>query len=121
MTYGSLNNLMYANSRTDETPTVGMGATVVYWTDRVPATVVEVRTFKGGARAGQVREVVVQLDAATRVDSNGMSDAQSWEFAADPNGVRYTATVRKDGTFRVAGSSLVVVLGTRSKYYDYSF
>lgn len=94
-------------------PEVGMGATLVYWTDRHPATVIEV------SRTGH--RIVVQEDTSTRTDSYGMSDAQSYEFTPNPHGTKHVATRRKDGSYRISGDGTRVLLGSRSRYHDYSF
>lgn len=113
MRAGSLQNLIADRSTDAVEVAVGVGATIVSWTDRHPATVIEVS--KSGHR------IVVQHDTATRVDSNGMSDAQSYEFERNPNGRTEVATRRKDGSYRVTGGQTRVLIGVRSKYHDYSF
>jgi hypothetical protein len=79
--HGSLQNLMAARSAAAQTvtPEVGMGATEIMYSDRHAFTVVEVLGPK---------RIVVQRDRATRTDGLGMSDAQSYNFEADPNGLR---------------------------------
>ena len=114
MKTNSLINNVMLNS-IDPEPEVGMGATVCMWSDRVAHTIVEIRRFKTGKRAGQVSAVVTQRDKATRVDSNGMSDAQSWEYERDTDAPLCLWKVKKDGSF----GSLSV--GHRSHYYDFSF
>lgn len=113
MRAGSLQNVMADRASNGNEAKVGDGATVVHWTDRTACTVVEVS--KTGHR------VVVQEDKATRTDSNGMSDAQSYEFSRNENGSTYEATRRKDGSYRVKGSTERVLMGVRSHYHDYSF
>ncbi len=89
-------------------PGVGMPATV-------SATVISIRRFKTGSRAGQVCEVTVQEDSYRRTDTLGMSDCQTYEYERNPNGSVRTFKVGKDG--RCKGLSL----GHRERYYDYSF
>lgn len=120
MKYGSLQNLMMGSSTGPE-PEVGMGATILMWSDRRPATIIGVTRFKTGARAGQVKTVTVRVDKATRVDSNGMSDAQSYTFEPDPDGAEYTFAATKSGGFKTPGGGYGLRVGSRSKYYDYSF
>lgn len=112
MRTGSLVNMLMDGATTVE-PEVGMGATLVYWTDRAPATVVEV------SKTGH--KIVVQEDTATRTDSNGMSDAQSYSYERNESGRLHEATRRKDGSYRLKGGTTRVLLGNRSKYHDYSF
>ena len=112
---GSLINLLAANANNPTLPVVGMGATIIGYTDRNPATVIEV----------SARKIVVQMDDATRTDKNGMSESQSYEFAANPNGAKRVYTLRKNGQWIAEGDSIKnggrIQLGHRSKYYDFSF
>lgn len=116
MTTGSLiNNVM--GQQESVKPEIGDGATMLGWTDRIPGTLIAV--LRGG------REIVVQEDHATRTDSNGMSDAQSYEFEQNVDGATCRFTLRKNGKFVQAGQPLrqgmVCLVGQRSAYYDYSF
>lgn len=97
----------------NQLPTIGMGVTIQYYSDREAGTIIQV-TQNG-------RRIVIQEDTATRTDNNGMSESQSYEFAPNPEGTIHIATLRKDGTYRLQGSKERVYLGTRDKYYDYSF
>lgn len=97
---------------------VGMPATVCFHSDRVPATVIEV--------SGEGKRIKVQEDKAERMDSNGMSDCQDWSFSRDPNGRIFDASFRKKvGRYVVKGedqkSGTRVHVGSRGKFYDYSF
>jgi hypothetical protein len=112
MRAGSVQNLLY-DGAISKAPEVGDGATVVYWTDRVAATVVEVS--KTGHR------VTVREDHAIRTDTNGMSDAQSYRYEPNSNGRTYVATRRKNGSYRVTGTEMRVLFGGRTHYHDYSF
>lgn len=111
MTYGSLNNRIM-ESATPTTPEVGMGATITMWSDRHAYTIVEVKSPS---------TIVIQQDIATRTDKNGMSDSQTYEFKANPDGAKFNVTRRRDGKWKVAGSTQVVVIGHRSEYHDFSF
>ena len=94
-------------------PEVGMGATINYWSDRHPGTIIQVtRNYK---------RIVIQEDIATRIDNNGMSESQKYTYQPDPNGVIYIATLRKDGRYRITGGKTFVSIGYRDRYYDYSF
>ena len=98
-------------------PTIGMGVTIQYHSDREPGTIIQI-TQNG-------KRIVIQEDTSNRTDNNGMSESQSYEFEANPQGSIHIATLRKDGSYRFAGEygrgSTRVYIGTRSKYYDYSF
>lgn len=105
---------MKRKSTTSNTmPTIGMGVTIQYHSDREAGTIIQV-TQNG-------RRIVIQEDSATRTDSNGMSESQTYEFSPNPEGTTHIATLRKDGTYRLQGSKERVYLGTRDKYYDFSF
>jgi len=119
---GSLiNHVMSSGSVADEGVTVGMGATVLHWTDRDGATVI----------GWDGKTVTVQEDTATRVDGNGMSDAQRYEYAPCPAGPVYRfrrnrrgywcQVVRGDsGRWRMV-KGLGLSLGSRQSHYDFSF
>lgn len=98
-------------------PAVGMGATVLYYTDRSAVTIIEVR--KNG------REVLVQEDFADRTDNNGMSESQSYSYRPNPNGLKVAYSLRNNGTWVKVGDSarsgLRLQIGTRNHYHDYSF
>lgn len=120
---GSLINHVMTTGRGDE-PQVGMAATVCYWTDRSPATVIEVN-MKG-------RYIVVQDDTYTRMDVNGMSESQVYEYTANPEGAtrifrknkknQWVLCYRNPETNRlVKAGGCSLYLGKREKYHDYSF
>jgi hypothetical protein len=111
---GSLMNNIAANSKYPD-PVVGMGATRLSWTDRDPFTIVEVI---------DARTIVVQEDEARRIDRNGMSECQTYEFTPDPDARRVTLTFRKNGRWVEKGSPMggtPYAVGHREKYHDYSF
>ena len=113
---GSLINHIYSGDR-DSEPVVGMGATILMWSDRHAATVVEVSADK--------KRVVIQRDNAKRTDKNGMSESQTYEFTPDPEARRETYTLRKNGAWVIKGGGLKnggrIKLGARSEYRDFSF
>lgn len=115
MNTGSLiNNLM--GNPTTTAPEVGMGATVLLWSDRHAATVVEVITAK---------KIVIQQDKATRTDDLGMSDSQDYTYERDETAPKETYTLRKNGSWVRAGSPMKdgtrLRLGVRDEHYDFSF
>ncbi len=111
MTYGSMiNHLMSAP--TTYVPQVGDGATLLSWSDRHPYTIVAVRNE---------RRVIVQADRATRTDTNGMSECQTYRFERDHDAPLVTLTKRKSGKWQRLGESETFLLGHRSKYHDFSF
>jgi hypothetical protein len=112
---GSLINNIAANSA-QRTPEVGMGATMLYYTDRHAATIVEVKS---------PRRIVLQEDTATRIDKNGMSEDQDYSYTTNPNGGTKEFTLRKNGRWVAKGDSaksgLCCHIGSRGTYYDFSF
>src|ERR1700734_2303534 len=69
---GSLVNHMMSLSKL-MTPEIGMGATILCWTDRHAATITHVTP----------KTITVARDIATRVDSNGMSECQKYRYEPD--------------------------------------
>jgi hypothetical protein len=118
MSHGSLQNLIAANAtKGAPTPEVGMGATILHWTDRTAATIIDV--------SPNGKTITVQEDTATRSDSHGMSDAQSYDYASNPDGATHVYTLRKNGKYVKQGNPLkggqTVAIGYRRQYHDYSF
>lgn len=113
---GSLVNAVVGGSR-QPAPEVGMGATVLHWTDRSAATVVSV--------SASGKSIVVQMDNARRTDSNGMSESQTWEHTPNPNAHRLEYTHRKNGAWVRKGEPMKsggrLALGYRDTYHDFSF
>ncbi len=109
-----VNNLM-ANSKSP-TPAVGMGATELQWTDRSPYTIVEVKSAS---------RIVVQADSSKRIDGNGMSESQDYEYSPNPNGRKVVVTLRKNGRWVAEGqpakNGTTFAIGYRDAYHDFSF
>ncbi|UTS52150.1 hypothetical protein [Synechococcus phage BUCT-ZZ01] len=124
---GSLVNHIYSRGVIGQPDAaVGMGATMLGWTDRYPGTVIEV--FK----IGKSIALAVQEDDAKRIDKNGMSESQDYEFTPNPKGRVSHFKQKDDGTWvnvykdadtnrwKQTGSR-GLRLGERDKYYDFSF
>jgi len=105
---GSLINHVYSRSLTPA-PEAGMGATILAWTDRYAATIVKVTP----------QQIHVQRDIPTRVDTNGMSEAQEYTYAPNPEASIEVFRATKRGWRNRAGNGLLV--GKREEYYDFSF
>jgi hypothetical protein len=105
---GSLVNHAMASSPEVE-PQVGMGATMLMWTDRNAGTVVRVTP----------KTVYVQRDRATRTDSNGMSEHQEYAYEPDPAGAITVFRRTKRGWRSSSGEYLRI--GRRETYRDFSF
>ena len=115
MTTGSLVNLIYANSA-EPVPAVGMGATILRWTDRAAATIVEV--------SPSGKSLKVKGDRSIRTDDNGMSDAQSYRYEPIEDIRPITYTLRKNGRWVRQGDPMngeSLAIGIRDTYHDYSF
>lgn len=124
---GSVNNWIQSNAVIGQpTPEVGMGATILGWTDRYPGTITAVDRDRGAVL------LTVQEDAAERVDANGMSESQRYRFSPDPNGRVYRYRQDKSGRWQaveqnpatgrwVKSGGKGLRMGERSKYYDFSF
>lgn len=123
---GSLMNHLMANVVAEEIK-IGVGATVLGWTDRSPATVI------GVERKGKSIYVTVQYDNYKRTDSNGMSESQEYEYTPDPEGATRTfRSTNGGGWVTVVFNSVTnrwsksmsgcgLVIGQRERYNDFSF
>ena len=105
----SMANYLMSGTRGQPAPKVGMGATILMWSDRHAATIVKVTPT----------QVHVQRDKATRIDSNGMSEAQHYAYEADSSAPVEVFRRSKTGAYKCNGSQLRI--GTRDEYYDFSF
>jgi len=126
---GSVFNHIDSRSvRGEPEPYVGMGATVLHWTDRSAATIIAVETIRN------VVYVTTRDDNAVRKDKNGMSESQDYDYLPDPDGsIRVFKKHPKTGFWKFCvfntetgryvqqkhGSGLKI--GVRDEYYDYSF
>ena len=111
---GNLHNRIMESSKQPE-PKVGDGATILMYSDRHAGTVILVG----------MNTIIVQEDHARRTDSNGMSDAQSYEYSRNPNGRVWTFTRRKNGAWVQKGGPMRggtrCAIGYRDKHHDFSF
>ena len=116
--YGNLMNRVAESAKPPE-PVIGMGATLCYYSDRHAATVIEV------GQKNRVKYVVVRQDTARRTDTNGQSESQTYQYEPNPDGAEYKFTLRKNGRYVQAGSSMKngtgLLLGVREEYYDFGF
>lgn len=105
----SLSNYLMSGTKGQPTPQVGMGATILMWTDRKPATIVKVTRT----------QIHVREDRAIRADKNGMSECQSYTFEEQPNAPVRVFRLRKTGAYK--GDRGQLRIGERDSYHDYSF
>jgi hypothetical protein len=113
---GSLANHVISTDRNRAAPVIGMGATILLWTDRHACTIVAVDPMR--------RWVDIQRDHAKRVDSNGMSDSQKYTYERNPNATIERFTLRNDGRYVRKGdakSGTGLSIGNRQEFYDHSF
>jgi len=110
--FGSLVNALSVSAAV---PVVGMPATVLCWTDRHAATVTWVSP---SGKTCRVRECI-----AKRIDKNGMSECQEYEYsenlAAPEREFRLGKRGWREAGTRGKGNGLS--LGHRSEYHDFSF
>jgi hypothetical protein len=90
--YGGLINRLGENSK-PQVPTVGMGGTIFHYSDRTAVTIVEVS--KDGTT------IWYTGDTTKRVDANGMSDAQAYEYTTNWDASRGMAKLDKTGRWRI--------------------
>lgn len=112
---------------------VGMGVTELLYSDRHAYEVVEVISDK---------ELVIRRCKATRIDHNGMSESQEYEYELEPyevhatlgwDGMEFIPPEFGDNNVRIKKyksgwkrkgepkDSTRFVLGVKREYYDYSF
>lgn len=108
-------------------PVVGMGATLLAWTDRHAGTIFHVEKSKSGLFFIGVRE-----DKAIRTDKNGMSECQTYDYVPCGGGHVYYFRQTKSGTWEevrlndatgryVKTGGYGLRIGERSEYRDFSF
>ncbi len=105
---GSLCNHLLSGTVGEPTPKVGMGATILMWTDRHAATIVKVTPT----------QIHVRRDKATRVDKNGLSECQEYIYEEDSAADVEIFRKTKRGWRR---SGVALRIGDRREYHDFSF
>jgi hypothetical protein len=107
---------------------VGTACTINHYTDREPATIVEVVSPK---------KIIIRKDKATlkpeftpEISSGGFAghcvnnDAQEYDYEQDLNGATLTYTLRSNGKWIQEGQTLndkPLSIGFRKKFHDYNF
>ena len=94
---GSLINHLINQTVSDE-PKVGMGVTILQWTDRRAATIAKVTRTR----------IHTVCDKAVRIDRNGMSEIQEYEYEPDPNGRVDVFRMTKRGYRNASGNGLLI-------------
>jgi hypothetical protein len=97
------------------------------YSDRWPGTVTAVK------KVGKGLLITVQSDDAKRIDNNGVSESQEYEYTPNPDGATclykqaeadtpWVAMYLNPETGRLKKSGRGgLIIGYREKYYDYSF
>ena len=115
MWYGSVYNRMQERGKQPE-PKVGMYATEMYYTDREPFEIIEVK---------DERHITARKLSYKRVDKNGMSECQDYIYFPNPDGRIAHLFKTKQGRWveRIGKhySCNGWALGFAERYYDYSF
>jgi hypothetical protein len=110
---GSFVNLVAGTSRYPA-PEIGMGATILMYTDRHAATIVEVRH----------NMVFVRQDRATLKGST-MSESQEYHYEPNPEAALRCFTLRRNGAWVEQGTEMKsgtrLAIGHREEYSDPSF
>lgn len=123
---GSLVNHIYSRAvKGEPEPYVGMGVSRLSWSDRHAGSIVEVFKKK------DVLYIKVQDDNVVRVDKNGISESQDYEYSPNPDGaIHYYRKGKKgfwenvyinpeSGRFKKGVGGIKI--GIREEYYDFSF
>lgn len=109
--FGSFQNRLMESNPGNLTPEVGMGATVLMYSDRYAATITEVngKTLK------------CRRD---KVTGSGPMGHQEWACEYNPNGREETYTLRKNGRWVLKGEPLdarSLLIGEKDEYRDWEF
>lgn len=112
--YGSLQNRLL--EKVNKEPQVGMGVTEYCWSDRHAYEVIAVK---------DARHITVRRLDYKRIDNNGMSEDQEYEFKSNEKNHTCELFLTKKGVWRERiGRSLgcdTFGIGRADEYYDYSF
>lgn len=106
-------------------PKVGMGVTFLHWTDRSAGTIFRVFTV------GKTTYIETRDDDYKRIDKNGMSEEQDYEFKTRVNGCKRYFRIGRKGFWEsvkqneagrwVKSGSRGLRIGDRDHYHDFSF
>lgn len=109
--YGNLLHQI-VSTKSDKTPVVGMGVTVLLWSDRHAGTIIRV--------SPSGKTFWFQDDKVTRIDNLGMTDSgQKYSYEPNPNAPEQKAVLTKKGWKVVRGTK--ILLDVRDEHYDFSF
>lgn len=88
---------------------IGDGATILYWSDRRPATIIDI--------SPSGKTVTIQTDKVDIINPN--SPNPTFRFEPDPNGATLKVRKAKNGRWYANGQQ--INLGHRDYYFDESF
>ena len=113
MWYGSVQNRLLETVNGQPDPEVGMGCTEIYWSDREPYEVIEVKDNRHcSARKMQAKHI-------------GEAFTNEWDITPDEEGrivdLFKTKQCRWVHRFSDGRYGQTFVMGYADKYYDYSF
>ena len=122
-----INNLHSRAVIGQPSPSLGMAATLLAWTDRYSGTVTGI-TLNGG----QLQRIEVTRDKTRRTDKNGLSECQEYEYTTDPQGESCFFRIGKNGRWEeirlnqetgrwIKTNGYGLLLGTRDHYIDPTF
>jgi hypothetical protein len=114
MTGSLINNLYERATIGQPQPEVGMGMTKLMYSDRSPYTIVKVLS---------PHRIVVTADIYERIDKNGMSDSQEYNYTTNWDGTQDILRLNKRGQWKLEGdpTGSTYAIGQRERYFDYSF
>lgn len=114
--FGSLQNRLEERMEMPE-PRVGMGVTEMMWSDRAPYEITEVI---------DERHLRIRKLDWTRIDNNGFSESQEYEYSTNENNLEIMIFKTKQGQWRerLGRNGLGCnrfVIGRAERYYDPCF
>lgn len=122
--HGSLINRL-TEGPTRKVPKVGMPATIMFYSDREPGTIIEVKTFKSGLKKDQPKEFVVQFDHWKVVKGNEGDGSAQYEYERNPDGRTMTFSFNEKRQrwieARTEGRGCGVILDHRERHHDPHF
>lgn len=122
-----VNHLYAAGTKGQPIPEVGMGVTFLSWTDRHPGTIVDI------IEKGKWLIIACTSDSYKRIDNNGMSESQEYEYTSNMDGHKtFYRRLKANPNDRFTGCKVSekgrwvnnknsIRIGERQKYYDFSF
>ena len=108
-----MNSIFNSATLLHDSPTVGMGGTMLYWSDRHAFTVTRV------SDSGKTAWIV--MDEEVRIDKNGMSESQIYSYNPGSGG-EIEVRLSKNTQWHQGGvKGRKVSFGRRDTYHDFSF